>query len=436
MKKQVLLLIMMLLPFIAKSQNVNMYIEVEPTSDLKNIPVTLYMDNNVDIIGLQATFALPAGLTKEKYNYDEDEEMYFLMTGRTTKNHQRNSKNMFKASAPNDLFINCVSDNGSKIKENSGAIGTFWFDGRSLADGTYSVKMYDACAFPDANSRIDAAGQHTPDQSADYKPFECEFQFVIANRSVLGFSNEKRLSIMCSGNGSATYKETVVRKNRNFFILEEGTDAVVKFAPDEGHMIKSVKLNGTDITSKITNNQYTISNISADVTLEVVFEPESYFITYIVDGQTYKTGTVKYGTTITPETAPTKEGFTFSGWTNLPKTMPAHDLIVTGTFTINNYTLTYMVDGKEYKRFTVTYGAAITPETNPTKEGYTFSGWSDIPQNMPAKNVTVTGTFSINSYTLTYMVDGKEYKSYSITYGTTITPETKPTKEGYTFSGW
>ena len=184
MKKLILSIIALVAVTAVQAQNVNMYIEVEATTDLKNIPVTLYMTNDVEIIGLQATFALPTGLTKSNYNYDMDEEMYFLMTGRTTKNHQRNSKNMFKSSAPNDLFINCVSDNGSAIKENSGAIGTFWFNGSSLADGTYSVKMYDACAFPDANSRIDAGGQHTPDQSADYKPFECEFKFVVANGAV------------------------------------------------------------------------------------------------------------------------------------------------------------------------------------------------------------------------------------------------------------
>ena len=184
MKKLILSIIALVAVTAVQAQNVNMYIEVEATTDLKNIPVTLYMTNDIEIIGLQATFALPTGLTKSNYNYDMEEEMYFLMTGRTTKNHQGNSKNMFKSSAPNDLFINCVSDNGSAIKENSGAIGTFWFNGSSLADGTYSVKMYDACAFPDANSRIDAGGRHTPDQSADYKPFECEFKFVVANGAV------------------------------------------------------------------------------------------------------------------------------------------------------------------------------------------------------------------------------------------------------------
>lgn len=162
----------------------------------------------------------------------------------------------------------------------------------------------------------------------------------------------------------------------------------------------------------------------------------SYKLTYMVDGVEYKSSTVEYGTTITPEAPPTKEGYTFSGWSEIPSTMPADDVVITGTFTVNKYKLTYMVDGVEYKSYEVEYGAAITPETFPANEGQTFSGWSEIPSTMPAHDVVITGTFSDNSYKLTYMVDGEVYKSSHVEYGTAITPETPPTKEGYTFSGW
>ena len=113
----------------------------------------------------------------------------------------------------------------------------------------------------------------------------------------------------------------------------------------------------------------------------------------MIDGQVYKTYTVEYGAAITPEPAPTKEGYTFSGWSEIPATMPTHNVTITGSFIPNNYTLTYKVDGNVFKTYTVTYGSAITPEPAPTKEGYTFSGWSDIPQTMPAHDVIVTGSF-------------------------------------------
>lgn len=60
---------------------------------------------------------------------------------------------------------------------------------------------------------------------------------------------------------------------------------------------------------------------------------------------------------------------------------------------IHSYKLTYKVDGNVYKEYTLNYGTAITPEPEPTKEGYTFSGWSEIPATMPAHDVEVNGSF-------------------------------------------
>jgi hypothetical protein len=72
---------------------------------------------------------------------------------------------------------------------------------------------------------------------------------------------------------------------------------------------------------------------------------------------------------------------------------------VKGTLTINPgvYKLTYIVDGEVYKSYVIEYGATITPEAEPTKEGYIFSGWSEIPETMPAHDVTVEGTFTLDT---------------------------------------
>ncbi len=173
-----------------------------------------------------------------------------------------------------------------------------------------------------------------------------------------------------------------------------------------------------------------------DVTVTGSFAINKYNLIYKVDGEIYKTIETEYGTTIIPLEAPQKDGYTFSGWSEIPTVMPAHDVIVTGSFTIGQYTLTYIVDGETYKVFSYDYGTVITPEPAPTKEGYTFSGWSVIPETMPAQDVKVYGSFTINRYRLTYVVDGEEYKRFYIDYGADITPEPNPTKEGYTFSGW
>ena len=62
----------------------------------------------------------------------------------------------------------------------------------------------------------------------------------------------------------------------------------------------------------------------------------------------------------------------------------------------NMYTLTYLVDGIVYKYYSVEEGESINPEATPTRKGYIFSGWSDIPETMPDYDIEVTGTFKLN----------------------------------------
>ena len=71
-------------------------------------------------------------------------------------------------------------------------------------------------------------------------------------------------------------------------------------------------------------------------------------------------------------------------------------ITIEGTEPPQTFKLIYMVDGEVYKTVEIEEGAAITPEPAPTKEGYEFSGWSTIPATMPAEDVTITGTFTKN----------------------------------------
>lgn len=218
--------------------------------------------------------------------------------------------------------------------------------------------------------------------------------------------------------------------------IKKGSDIELQFICDEGYSLTQVLVNSDDVTAKVADGKYTVSGANADLTIKVTFRVNQYRLTYLVDGEEYKTLQMDYKATITPEPIPVKEGYTFSGWSVIPDTMPAHDVTVTGTFSINSYMLTYLLDGEEYKKMEVVYGSAITPEAAPTKEGYTFSGWSEIPASMPAYDVTVTGTMIPNLYQLVYLVDGLEYKTVDVPFGSVITPEPEPEKEGYTFSGW
>ena len=159
-----------------------------------------------------------------------------------------------------------------------------------------------------------------------------------------------------------------------------------------------------------------------------------YTLTYYVDEEEYKSVTYSSGAGITPEPAPTKEGYTFSGWSEIPESMPDYDVTVTGTFTVNKYDLTYKIDGEVYVTYQIEYGTPITPEAEPTKEGYTFSGWSYIPEKMPAEAVNVVGSFTVNQYTITYVIDGETYTTVTVDFNSKIVPPTPPSKDGFDFA--
>ena len=75
--------------------------------------------------------------------------------------------------------------------------------------------------------------------------------------------------------------------------------------------------------------------------------------------------------------------------------MPAHNVEITGTFEVNQYTATFVLDnGEANVVLTQNYGTAITaPE--PTKSEYRFAGWNvEVPATMPAENKTFTAQWT------------------------------------------
>ena len=147
-----------------------------------------------------------------------------------------------------------------------------------------------------------------------------------------------------------------------------------------------------------------------------------------------------YGTNITAPADPTREGYTFLGWDKeIPKTMPAHNMTIKAKWKVNSYTITFdTAGGSEIAPITQNYGTAITTPADPTREGYTFIGWdTEIPETMPAENMTVTAQWEINQYTITFdTAGGSEIAPITQDYGTAITAPEAPEREGYTFIGW
>ena len=127
------------------------------------------------------------------------------------------------------------------------------------------------------------------------------------------------------------------------------------------------------------------------------------------NGEADITITQDYGTPITAPADPTREGYTFTGWDrDIPATMPAENVTVTAKWVVNQYTITFdTAGGSAVASITQDYGTAITAPANPTREGYTFFGWDKaIPATMPAENMIITAKWKVNQYTITFDSNG------------------------------
>ena len=180
---------------------------------------------------------------------------------------------------------------------------------------------------------------------------------------------------------------------------------------------------------------------AGDMTITAQWRINQYTITFDTDGGSEIAPiTQDYGTQIAAPEAPTRKGYTFKGWDKeIPETMPAENITVKAQWEINQYTITFdTAGGSEIAPITQDYGTVITAPEAPTREGYTFIGWDkEIPTTMPVENMTVTAQWEINQYKITFDTNGgSEIAPITQDYGTAITAPADPTREGYTFIGW
>jgi uncharacterized repeat protein (TIGR02543 family) len=220
----------------------------------------------------------------------------------------------------------------------------------------------------------------------------------------------------------------------------------ITFDTDGGSGIDPITADyGTEVTAPAdpTKTGYTFAGWDPEipttmpaenVTITAKWTINQYTITFDTDGGSgIDPITADYGTEVTAPADPTKTGYTFAGWDKeIPTTMPAEDVTITAKWKVNKYTITYKVDGEIYGEVeTYDFGTEISIRPVPSKEGYTFSGWNieEFPSTMPANNLEIKGTFTINSYTITFdSAGGSEVASITQDYGTEVTAPADPTK--------
>lgn len=152
-----------------------------------------------------------------------------------------------------------------------------------------------------------------------------------------------------------------------------------------------------------------------------------------------------YGAQIKAPADPVKKGNTFAGWTPVVGLMDTEPLEFIATWEPNTYYATFIVEGEVYEVIDIPYGAEFEYPGDPELPGYIFVEWNPgLPETMPDEDVELTAVFEKKDIKITLELNGGKYDgsedAIEITgkYGDEITaPEAeKLEKEGYVFGGW
>lgn len=247
--------------------------------------------------------------------------------------------------------------------------------------------------------------------------------------------------------------------------VEYGGSAIWTATPSTGY-------NFSKWSNGSTTNPLTVSNITANTHITPVFILKSYTVTWNPNGGTVDpmSTTKTHGSTLGTLPTPTRAAdaqytYTFKGWFTATTggTQISASTTVTGnvtyyaqwTATPRSYTATFNGNGGDTpspSTITKTYGSELGTLPTCSRTGYTFLGWYTASSGGTKISSTtkITGTvtyyaqWSINSYTLTYNVNGGNAVSptsksvqYGSAYGTLPTPTKNSDAEfTYAFAGW
>ena len=194
-----------------------------------------------------------------------------------------------------------------------------------------------------------------------------------------------------------------------------GDTVTVRTAHPEkaGYTFKGWKTTDVNVTDE---GKFTMPK--QDVRFDAEFEKNKYTVTYYVDNEKYGAEqTYLYDDPVILVAKPTRDGFNFNGWlpegvalndTGTGFQMPAHNVVIRGTFDANSFYVAYYVDGILYASELHKTGENVTIRDDPAKDGHTFSGWSSDDSafningfKMPAHNVEIHGSYRQNTHKYT-----------------------------------
>ncbi|MGE5493851.1 MAG: InlB B-repeat-containing protein, partial [Burkholderiales bacterium] len=234
-----------------------------------------------------------------------------------------------------------------------------------------------------------------------------------------------------------------------------GGNVNVTYSANSGYHLESITVDGAALSDLVTyQSSYKFEKITADHSILVVYAPNSYMVTTsVTNGVITPSTTTTYGKDVTIEFSP-NPGFRLTGITvddaplaGFPANQSSYTFrdiasshTIAVTYEKNVFIVTFVdYDGTVLGTDAVEYGMAATAPANPSRAGYTFTGW-DKDFSRVISDMTVTATYSGPlTYTVRFFrADGVTQigATQTVTWGSAARMETAPAVANSTFSGW
>lgn len=209
----------------------------------------------------------------------------------------------------------------------------------------------------------------------------------------------------------------------------------------------------TGTTPSYTGSSGTTAPTSESTTGTSATEPAKtvYTVTFMYNGELYSTELVEEGSKIgnIPE-PPARTGYTgkwYLGDEEFTYDTPiTSDITVNAVYTAKTYTVTFTAnaetDNAFTKSFEAAYGETVIAPDVPEKTGYAGKWYIGDEEFTSAyiitSDITVTAKYTINTYTVRFIVDNEVLTSVKAEYNTSIKEYVPavPEKEGYRDGKW
>lgn len=200
--------------------------------------------------------------------------------------------------------------------------------------------------------------------------------------------------------------------------------------------------------------------VTGDITLTAGWTINTYTVRFdTAGGSSVPEQAIDHGQKITEPAAPTREGYTFTGWL-LDGRPFDFSTPITGNLTLTagwqeneppapvTHTVTFdSAGGSTIPAQTVTDGAAAIDPGTPTRDGYTFTGWLLDGKSFDFAT-PITGDITLTAgweesgepaptiHTVTFDDGTGNTVTVNMQEGETVQEPSAPSRDGYEFTGW